>query len=173
MASSPALITNLVDGLRGRGALRANPADLLAAVAGLGPADQAAVVAAGAVPPLVQMLRSGDVAVQCAAYRALRNVFAGNAARTEAVAAAGSIPLLLHIVRDSGSVDSQVAAADCLAFLSSLSSTASAFLAAGAVPAFVQCMRSPGPPLQGAALTHCTSSQRSRAALRPSRPQAA
>ncbi len=55
-------------------------------------------MAAGAIPPLVHLLRSDTVPVQQQAAAALANLSAGSPSRKDAIVAAGAIPPLMHLL---------------------------------------------------------------------------
>ncbi|CEM10015.1 unnamed protein product [Vitrella brassicaformis CCMP3155] len=81
------------------------PATLVLALSMLAADHAAAVVDAGAVPPLVQLVSSGTDRVRLAAIAALRMIMEGSVDRRDAVVAAGVLQPLLPVTRESSDTD--------------------------------------------------------------------
>jgi hypothetical protein len=93
-------------------------------------ANEAAVVAEGALPSLVQLLRNGSEEGRAEAAGALRNLACANA---KDIVATGAIPELVELLRD-GSDEGKVKATGTLGNLGSFSIDAKrAIVAAGAI----------------------------------------
>ena len=76
----------------------------IAALASDSLANTIAIIAAGAVPPLVALLRSELPAVQRPAAGALWNLAVGSQHSKEAIIAAGAVPPLVALLRSDQSV---------------------------------------------------------------------
>ena len=80
-------------------------------------ANQAAIVAAGGIPPLVALVRDGTTEYQKRnAAGALTNL-ASQTANRAAIAAAGGIPPLVALVRDGSTEDQKENAANALRYI--------------------------------------------------------
>ncbi|EGB03483.1 hypothetical protein AURANDRAFT_7369, partial [Aureococcus anophagefferens] len=75
-----------------------------------------AVAAAGAIPPLVVLLRSGDDSVKLLAAKVLQNLARGVWEIRNSIGAAGAVPALIEVV-NSGDDSSKKHAAHALANL--------------------------------------------------------
>ncbi|KAG1671370.1 hypothetical protein FOA52_002980 [Chlamydomonas sp. UWO 241] len=112
------------------------------------PENWAAIVAAGAIPMLVQLLRPGASHgddLQMNAIAALSQL-AQSAELAAPIAAAGAIPLLVQLMRPGSAVGSQHNAAAALIPLSITPANKVAIAAAGAIPLLVRLLRPGAPP---------------------------
>ncbi|KAK3270961.1 hypothetical protein CYMTET_20666, partial [Cymbomonas tetramitiformis] len=99
-----------------------------------------AIAEAGAIPPLVQLLRDGSAEAKGNAAGALRNL-SGDAGCAQAIAEAGAIPLLVQLLRN-GSAEAKEKAAVTLGNLSANSNDRRQAIAeVGAIPLLVQLLR--------------------------------
>ena len=71
-------------------------------------AHQQEIIKSGAIPPLVNMLRSGSAAAQAAAAQATANAAAFNADAQKTIAKFGSIPLLLNLLSGIGKAQTRI-----------------------------------------------------------------
>ncbi|KAG1673227.1 hypothetical protein FOA52_013107 [Chlamydomonas sp. UWO 241] len=108
-----------------------------------GDAASLASIAAGAIPPLVQLLGSGSAAqVQADASSALMDL-ALNAEIAATIAAAGAIPLLVQLMLGSGTVPGVIGLENAIGTLKFLAENAEAavqVIAAGFIPALVHLL---------------------------------
>ena len=102
--------------------------------------NNAAIAAAGAIPPLVALVTSRSDASKLEAARALRNL-ARNDQNTAAIAAAGGIPPLVALVT-SGSDSAKLEAAGALRNLAGNDQNQAAIAAAGGIPPLVALVTS-------------------------------
>ena len=142
-ASPPLVLGSGSEGVQGRAAWALG---MLA----VNEANQAAIAAAGGIPPLVRLLGSGSEDVQEAAAGALGYLADNSDANRAAIAAGGGIPALVQLL-GSSSEDVQERAARVLAILARDDSNRAAIAAAGGIPPLVQLLRSGSEGVQEAA----------------------
>ena len=134
-------IDNLVAGLRSMDmTVQATSARGLARLSANNADNKVMVAAAGAIPPLVALLRSSSACVQRSASGALRNLSFNDDNRIK-VAAAGAIPPLVALLRSS-STGVQEQAAGALTNLSANNDNQVKVAAAGAIPPLVALLSS-------------------------------
>lgn len=105
-----------------------------------------AVVAAGGIPPLTQLLASPEPFVQSAAAGALRNLALPHE-RKNAIVAAGAVPALLRLLSSCRTLAAEQVRLEATTVLHNLTAggcraeTLQAFITAGAIPALVELVR--------------------------------
>ena len=169
------MAAELVEGMRSGSAVepraREMAAELLKRLM-IESADNRAIIArAGAIEPLVAMLRGGSAEAQEVAADALRNLAASADDIQVAIARAGAIEPLVALVR-SGSAVAQASAAAALANLATGNAANQAAIArAGAIEPLVALVRDGSPQRQGmrrlSRYTRCTTSLAAQIPWRP------
>jgi hypothetical protein len=133
-------VRNIVRKL-GAGARPSQQMEAAKMIAGLADdgAATAAIVSAGAIPPLVQLLGPGASSAEVPYYAAasLSNL-AQTAELAATIAAAGAVPLLVQLLGPGSTAEVQRNAALALCNLAQLADIAATIAAAGAIPPLVQ-----------------------------------